>query len=364
MKSWGILTAKPYLVVANIGEDDIVEPTDRYVQLEQWGKERGRKVIPICTKFELEASELTEEERGEFLSSVGIERSGVDVLIRACYEILDLITFYTPVGRELKAWTIRKGGTLHDAAGLIHTDIQEGFIRADVVSLPDFLCTGACTARGGVVLTEDGSLCCATGRGRHPLPVSEERDESLEGRNAPSRTQGPLTSDPVPLPVHRFGREVVRGIVPHVLHPDPAEGIPLRRVENLSSFIHGNHSAWGGGQIERLASTCIGAYLHHSGIWIIPHGDAFFTPPGDHLPVTVRDGLIPAGFQGILAGPEFDRVQENRVCDQCRTIYRGHRKDEEQCFIRPPILLPVELIQLVGERESAGAPGCDNGNKG
>ncbi|HON39615.1 MAG TPA: redox-regulated ATPase YchF [Deltaproteobacteria bacterium] len=156
MKSWGILTAKPYLVVANIGEDDIVEPTDRYVQLEQWGKERGRKVIPICTKFELEASELTEEERGEFLSSVGIERSGVDVLIRACYEILDLITFYTPVGRELKAWTIRKGGTLHDAAGLIHTDIQEGFIRADVVSLPDFLShRGMHGAKeAGVVLTE------------------------------------------------------------------------------------------------------------------------------------------------------------------------------------------------------------------
>lgn len=156
MKSWGILTAKPYLVVANIGEDDVIEHTDTYEQLEEWGRSRGKKVIPICTKFEFEASELTEEERREFLLSVGIERSGVDVLIRSCYEILDLITFYTPVGHELKAWTIREGGTLHEAAGLIHTDIQEGFIRADVVSLPDFLShRGMHGAKeAGAVLTE------------------------------------------------------------------------------------------------------------------------------------------------------------------------------------------------------------------
>jgi ribosome-binding ATPase YchF (GTP1/OBG family) len=112
--------------------------------------------VPICTKFELEASELDEEERMEFLSSIGISRSGVETLIRACYEILDLITFYTPVGHELKAWTLKKGGTLHDAAGLIHTDIQKGFIKADVVGLPEFLShRGMAGAReAGVVLTE------------------------------------------------------------------------------------------------------------------------------------------------------------------------------------------------------------------
>jgi len=139
MKSWGILTAKPYLVVANIGEDDVTGGSEKLERLIRWGRERGRKVIPICTKFELEASELYEEDRAEFLSSVGIERPGIDALISACYEILDLITFYTPVGKELKAWTLKRGSTLHDAAGLIHTDIQEGFIKADVVSLSDFL---------------------------------------------------------------------------------------------------------------------------------------------------------------------------------------------------------------------------------
>lgn len=139
MKSWGILTAKPYLIVANIGEDDVTKASPKLDELMGWGREHDKRVIPISTKFELEASELDEEERREFLSSIGIEQSGIDLLIRACYEILDLITFYTPVGKELKAWTLKKGGDLYEAAGLIHTDIQEGFIKADVISLPDFL---------------------------------------------------------------------------------------------------------------------------------------------------------------------------------------------------------------------------------
>lgn len=139
MKSWGILTAKPYLVVANIGENDVNADSPMLDKLLKWGEEHGKKIIPISTKFELEASELTEEERREFLSSIGIEQSGTEVLIRACYELLDLITFYTPVGKELRAWTLKNGGTLYEAAGLIHTDIQEGFIKADVISLSNLL---------------------------------------------------------------------------------------------------------------------------------------------------------------------------------------------------------------------------------
>lgn len=139
MKSWGILTAKPYLVVANIGEDDVTKKSPLLDDLIRWGENQRKKVIPISTKFELEASELSEEDRKEFLSSIGIEQSGTEILIRACYELLDLITFYTPVGKELKAWTLKKGETLHEAAGMIHTDIQEGFIKADVVSLSDLL---------------------------------------------------------------------------------------------------------------------------------------------------------------------------------------------------------------------------------
>jgi hypothetical protein len=156
MKSWGILTAKPYLVVANIGEDDVTNPPPRLKDLTDWGGKRGRTVVAVSTKFELEASELSEEERSEFLSSIGIERSGIDLLIRSCYDILDLITFYTPVGHELRAWTLKKGGTLHEAAGLIHTDIQEGFIKAEVIGLQDFLKHGGLhgAKEAGAVLTE------------------------------------------------------------------------------------------------------------------------------------------------------------------------------------------------------------------
>ena len=156
MKAWGILTAKPYVVVANIGEDDLSKGSAGLEALKAWGESRKRFVVPICSKFELEASEIDEAERKEFLESIGITRSGTEVLIGTCYDLLDLITFYTPVGKELRAWTLKKGGIVHEAAGLIHTDIQKGFIKADVISLKDFLShNGLHGAReAGVVLIE------------------------------------------------------------------------------------------------------------------------------------------------------------------------------------------------------------------
>ncbi|HOM30045.1 MAG TPA: redox-regulated ATPase YchF [Deltaproteobacteria bacterium] len=156
MKAWGILTAKPYLVVANVGENDLIQPSKALEALTSWGDSRGKKVIPVCTRFELEASELEEDERREFLSSIGIEKSGTVALIEACYELLDLVTFYTPVGKTLRAWTLKKGGTAFDAAGLIHTDIQQGFIKAEIVSLTDFLSHGGLhgAREAGCVLTE------------------------------------------------------------------------------------------------------------------------------------------------------------------------------------------------------------------
>ncbi|MBN1634952.1 MAG: redox-regulated ATPase YchF [Deltaproteobacteria bacterium] len=156
MKALGILTAKPFVVVANIGEDDFISGSDHLRALQSWGEIHNKPVIPICTKFELEAAELSDEERLEFLESIGITKSGTDKLIQTCYELLDLITFYTPVGTELKAWTIEKGDTLYDAAGLIHTDIQQGFIKADVVSLDAFQTYNGITGarEAGAVLIE------------------------------------------------------------------------------------------------------------------------------------------------------------------------------------------------------------------
>lgn len=156
MKAWGILTAKPYVMVANVGEDDFLKGSVHLDNLRAWAEKKGRKMVPVCSRFELEASELDEAERTEFLESVGITRSGTETLIASCYELLDLITFYTPVGQTLRAWTLKKGGTAHEAAGLIHSDIQNGFIKADVVNLKDFLAhNGMHGARdAGVILTE------------------------------------------------------------------------------------------------------------------------------------------------------------------------------------------------------------------
>ncbi len=156
MKAWGILTAKPYVVVANISEDDINAASTEFQALLTWGEARGIPVLPVCTKFELEASELEDEERREFLESVGISQSGTEILISTCYALLDLLTFYTPVGNVLTAWTLKRGSTMYEAAGLIHTDIQKGFIKADVVALPDFLAhRGLAGAKeAGAVLTE------------------------------------------------------------------------------------------------------------------------------------------------------------------------------------------------------------------
>ncbi|MEA3224036.1 MAG: redox-regulated ATPase YchF [Thermodesulfobacteriota bacterium] len=156
MKAMGLLTAKPYIVVANIDEEGITSGSKYLKAIQQWGDEKNITIIPICAKFELEASELETEDRQEFLESVGLKGSGTNALIRACYELLNLITFYTPVGKELRAWTLKDGGTLYDAAGLIHSDIQTGFIKADVVPFEGFIkyngMSGAKEA--GRVLTE------------------------------------------------------------------------------------------------------------------------------------------------------------------------------------------------------------------
>jgi len=156
MKAWGILTAKPYIIVANISENDIEQGSSELQALQRWGQEKGIAVIPICAKFELEASELEADDRREFLESVGILTSGTETLISTCYDLLDLLTFYTPVGKVLTAWTLKKGGTMHEAAGLIHTDIQKGFIKADVIPLADFLKHGGLSGarEAGAVLTE------------------------------------------------------------------------------------------------------------------------------------------------------------------------------------------------------------------
>jgi hypothetical protein len=160
VKAHGILTAKPAVIVANMSEgDQACNP--QLNTLQAWGNTHGLPVIPVCTKFELETLDLDDKDRREFLESVGIGESSITLLLRACYEVLDLITFYTTVGKELRAWTLKKGGTMHEAAGLIHTDIQTGFIKAEIVNLNDFITHGGLNGArdAGLVLIEGKQFC-------------------------------------------------------------------------------------------------------------------------------------------------------------------------------------------------------------
>jgi len=160
VKTHGILTAKPAVVVANMSEDDL-DGNPELDSLKAWGTTHGLPIIPVCIKFELEALELDNALRQEFLESVGIEESAISLVLRSCYEALDLLTFYTTVGKELRAWTLKRGGTLHEAASLIHTDIQTGFIKAEIVNLNDFITHGGLNGarEAGLVLIEGRQFC-------------------------------------------------------------------------------------------------------------------------------------------------------------------------------------------------------------
>ncbi len=141
-----LLTAKKVLYVANVSEA-VLKGEGRYVErIEEITKKDGSKVITICGDMEAEIAELEEDERKEFLEDLGLEESGLQKLIKAGYDLLGLITFYTTVGPELRAWTIKKGTKAPEAAGKIHSDMERGYIRAEIVSYKDFIEAGSLSA--------------------------------------------------------------------------------------------------------------------------------------------------------------------------------------------------------------------------
>ncbi len=135
-----LLTMKPVIYVANVSEEYAAkEPTDfpAYNNLKEYAKEEHSEVIPICCQIEAEIAELGAEEKALFLADLGIEESGLDRLIKASYSLLGLISFLTAGPDECRAWTIRRGTKAPKAAGKIHSDIERGFIRAEVVAFSD-----------------------------------------------------------------------------------------------------------------------------------------------------------------------------------------------------------------------------------
>jgi GTP-binding protein YchF len=141
IKSFGLITLKPMLLVGNIGENDIAKPESNphYAKLIELAKARSCPVIPICSKLEAEIQELPAEERPMFLEEAGLKEPGLNTLIRASFRLLGLQTYFTAGVKEVRAWTVPIGATGPQAAGVIHTDFEKGFIRAQAISYDDFI---------------------------------------------------------------------------------------------------------------------------------------------------------------------------------------------------------------------------------
>ncbi|WLR48546.1 redox-regulated ATPase YchF [Halobacillus litoralis] len=160
VKGLHLLTSKPILYVANVSEDEIGEAdNDRVKQIREFAAQENAEVIVVCAKIESEIAELDNEEKEEFLEDLGIEESGLDQLIKATYNLLGLATYFTAGEQEVRAWTFKEGMTAPQAAGIIHTDFERGFIRAETVSYED--------------LVDAGSMAVARDRGRVRLEGKE-----------------------------------------------------------------------------------------------------------------------------------------------------------------------------------------------
>ena len=133
-----LLTIKPTMYIANVDEDGFAD--NEYLDtVREIAAAEGAVVVPICNKLESEIAELDDEERAEFLADLGMEEPGLDRVIRAGYELLGLQTYFTAGVKEVRAWTVKVGATAPQAAGVIHTDFERGFIRAEVTSFDDFI---------------------------------------------------------------------------------------------------------------------------------------------------------------------------------------------------------------------------------
>ena len=144
-----LLSSKPVIYAANVDENGFTGDEEENARLDAVRKiadEEGSMVLPICAQLEQDIASLEDEEKELFLSELGLEESGLDRLIRVCYDLLGLMSFLTAGPKEVRAWTIEKGTKAPQAAGKIHTDFERGFIRAEVVSYDDLMACGSMTA--------------------------------------------------------------------------------------------------------------------------------------------------------------------------------------------------------------------------
>lgn len=168
IKSYGLLTAKPILYVTNVAEDDLDGKSPLVQKVREYAEKVNAGLVTVCAKLEAEVAELEPEDRGEMLEAVGLSEPALNVLVREAYKTLGLESYFTAGEKEVRAWTIRKGFTGPQAAGVIHTDFEKGFIRAEVYSLEDLeeFKTEAAIRQNGKMRTEgknyvvqDGDIC-------------------------------------------------------------------------------------------------------------------------------------------------------------------------------------------------------------
>jgi GTP-binding protein YchF len=168
LKSFGLMTAKPVMYVANVDENDLEGKSPLVQQVREFAARSGATVVPVCAKLEAEIAELDPADRAEMLNSAGLTEPALAVLARAAYKVLGLQSYFTAGEIEIRAWTIPVGATAPQAAGVIHTDFEKGFIRAEVYTLADLeqfknekeiRQHGKLRTEGKAYVMQDGDIC-------------------------------------------------------------------------------------------------------------------------------------------------------------------------------------------------------------
>jgi len=167
MRDIHLLTDKPVLYVANVAEDDLAGAHPFVAKVRELAEREGARVVVICGRVEAEISELEDEEKETFLSGMGLSESGLDRLVRCGYEMLGLITYFTAGKKEVRAWTVQAGTRAPQAAAVIHSDFEKGFIRAEVIAYDDYVMAageagakekGLMRLEGKDYVTQDGDV--------------------------------------------------------------------------------------------------------------------------------------------------------------------------------------------------------------
>ncbi|MBE6153413.1 MAG: redox-regulated ATPase YchF [Firmicutes bacterium] len=169
IKAFNLITMKPFIYVANIKESEISYKENPYVEkVREYARKENAEVVVLCAKIESELSELNDDEKEMFLEELGIEQSGLDKLINATYHLLGLATYFTAGEKEVRAWTFKRGMKAPECAGIIHSDFQRGFIKAEIMSYDDLITCGSeklvreagkMRLEGKEYLMKDGDIC-------------------------------------------------------------------------------------------------------------------------------------------------------------------------------------------------------------